>query len=137
MPKTNTNHVAKPGVFVALVYDALKLEHFDCVADLAEAVKCAAAKLHLSYDSRQITDAIAYVSRVSPRPLFGPAPAPLPPDRLVSDPPVVSRADAQRILAQLKTAAPQMPAPDPAEKRIDTNRLRLVLPAIEMLTTKG
>ena len=139
MPKAQPSHVAKPGVFVALVYDALKAGPFASIADLAEAVKCGAARLHVRYDARQITDAIAHVARVSPSPIVGPFPLVPPPDRLISEPPVIGRDDARRILSHL-TAAPdraacgprQMPDPPLARRRVDTHALKVVAQAIAM-----
>jgi len=103
MPNAKPNHAAKPGVFVALVYEELKHGPSDSIADLAEAVKCAAAQIRVPYDARQVTDAIAYVTRLSPRPIVGPVQMRLPPDRLISEPPIVSRADAARILDKLES----------------------------------
>jgi|KBSMisStandDraft_5_1062788.scaffolds.fasta_scaffold657488_2 hypothetical protein len=103
MRKTQPSHVAKPGVFVALVYEELKHGPSDSIADLAEAVKCAAARIGVHYDARQVTDAIAYVARLSPRPIVGPVQMRLPPDRLISEPPIVSREDAARILDKLES----------------------------------
>ena len=137
MPKAEPSHVAQPVVFVALVYETLKSERFDSIADLAEAVKCRAAKLRIRYDATRITDAIAHVARLAKSPIVGSLPRVKSPDRLVSDPPIVSRDTAAQLLARLQ-AAPLRPMPKPTPgDRMDTQRLRVVLQAIEMLTTKG
>ena len=61
-------HDAKPALFAALVHETVKADPTASRTDLLEAVKCAAARLHLRYDSRILGDAIDHVERVRATP---------------------------------------------------------------------
>lgn len=50
-------------VLVALVHETLKMEQFDTIADLSEAVKVRAARLRIPYEATRLTEALRAVAR--------------------------------------------------------------------------
>lgn len=68
-------------VLVAVVHGVLNAQRFESIADLADAVKRAAARARIPYDADGITAAIAFVehSRAIVHPPPAPAPAVAPP----------------------------------------------------------
>jgi hypothetical protein len=111
----------KGGLLAKLTRELLQRESFDSLADLTEALKCRCAELRIRPTNDDISDGYRLISSNMP------LPGAQPPRRLVERPPepeVISRRDAERILANLqervgKVALKRMPA---ATKRSDRGR---------------
>ena len=71
MPNANAAHYTPASPLVALAHETLKHDGpFDSIADLAEALKCKAARLHLRYDATLISSALLAVERTRPLPMI-------------------------------------------------------------------
>jgi len=53
-------------VLVALLHETLNAEEFPTIADLCEALKTRAARLHIPYDATAVSDAMVTVYRTRP-----------------------------------------------------------------------
>jgi hypothetical protein len=95
---TTKTTATRSSVLSKLVNEVLNVEHFESLADLAEAVKCRAARLHIPYDSTRVAEAIDLVGRK--RELFS-KPEPPPPSTRPAERWPVESWDAREILQQL------------------------------------
>jgi hypothetical protein len=71
-------------ILVALLHDTLNAEQFDTLADVVDALKTRAARLHVPYDAALVTEALTAVQQTRPlvketRPIRTPAPRPIRP----------------------------------------------------------
>lgn len=91
--------IRRAPVLVAVVHEVLGREVFAGYADLAEALKCRAARLRIPYDSAAIGSAVSQVEHALGRLVVGPRPA----QGVRSAPPpvVLSRAEAKRLYDDL------------------------------------
>ena len=60
------DNTRKGGVVAAVVHELLKVEQFETLADLSEAVKCRCAALRLPYDAGAVSEAVRWVQRSRP-----------------------------------------------------------------------
>ena len=89
-----------PRLLAKLLREIVSGETFDSYADLIDALKTRASRLHIRYEPDDITTAIAWVE--SNRELVrDTTPKKLAPDTLVSEPPLVPREQATAIVQEL------------------------------------
>jgi hypothetical protein len=91
----HTRHIAR------VVRDLLRAQLFDSIADLKVALKAQLRALNIPYLPAELDQALTLVASNTP---LASSPWPrTPPDRLLSEPPVLSREDATQILAKLES----------------------------------
>ena len=105
-------------ILVAVVHSVLNAEQFETIADLAEAVKCKAARLRIPYDAAGIAEALEAVKHTR-KLLADEAPKPAPPAAETQGP-IVSRELAADVLKAVRTRheTEQVGKPQPRGERL-------------------
>ena len=91
-----------PRLIARVIRDLLHAQLFDSVADLKVALKAQLRALKIDYTPAELDVALTRVASNAPL-ARSPWPRVPPPDRLTSDPPVLTRQDAATILAKLES----------------------------------
>ena len=99
-PKTH-DYESQARIIARVVRDLLRAQLFDSIADLKVALKAQLRTLKIPYAPAELDQALTLVASNTP---LASSPWPrTPPDRLISEPPIVSREDAARILDKLES----------------------------------
>jgi len=100
-PQKTHDHDSQPRIIARVVRDLLRAQLFDSIADLKVALKAQLRALNIPYLPAELDQALTLVASNTP---LAASPWPrTPPDRLLSEPPVLSREDATQILAKLES----------------------------------
>jgi hypothetical protein len=103
-------------------------------SDFKDLLRDRLRQLRIRYQPIEFDDAVSIVA-ANTRLWGAPAPRPLPPDRLQSEPPILSKAEASAVLARLRCRVRSIPRPRAGETDQAT-ALRIVLDAIAEQTAR-
>lgn len=133
------DHETKTRLVARVVRDVMRAEAFESIADLKVAIKAKLRALKIPYAPADLDDALTVIASNAPLAAAAPPLRPVPPpDRLVSDPPIVSREHAAEIVGQLRrglacgTTPRPMPSLDRRPRSGVARELRIVAQAIAM-----